>query len=90
MQIQGGPSEIAFMGTEGTQIELIHVPGRGPIAHSEDLTLGFAVPDLDEAMKDMENKGIAIHSGPFQPNPNTRFFFILDPNGAKLQLIEQK
>lgn len=90
-RFQAGPNEIAFMaGDGGAEIELICVKDRGPIEHSHELTLGLAVPDLDEAMKNMEAKGVPVHSGPFQPNPKTRFFFILDPNGAKLQLIEQK
>jgi lactoylglutathione lyase len=36
----------------------------------------------------MKENGIAIHSGPFQPNPGIRFFYVLDPNGLKIQFVE--
>lgn len=45
---------------------------------------------LDEMMDFVKGKGIEIISGPFEPNPNTRFFFVLDPNGLRVQFIEQK
>ena len=41
-------------------------------------------------MTSMKEKGIPIHSGPFQPNPHARFFFVLDPNGLKIQFVENK
>jgi lactoylglutathione lyase len=44
---------------------------------------------VDEMMAFVKEKGIPIHSGPFQPNPNTKFFFIIDPNGLKIQFVER-
>ena len=46
--------------------------------------------DLDQAMGHMKEQGVEIVSGPFQPNPNTRFFFIHDPDGVNLEIIEKK
>jgi lactoylglutathione lyase len=40
---------------------------------------------LSYAYKD---KGIPVESGPVQPNPHVKFFFIKDPNGMKIQLVE--
>lgn len=37
---------------------------------------------------DGKNGCIDIHSGPFQPNPHTKFIYLLDPNGLKVQLVE--
>ena len=48
------------------------------------------VEDLDQAMEHMKEQGVEIVSGPFQPNPNTRFFFIHDPDGVNLEIIEKK
>jgi len=39
-------------------------------------------------ISDLKEKGIDIHSGPFQPNPDIKFFYLLDPNGLKVQLVE--
>lgn len=36
----------------------------------------------------VKEKGVEITSGPFQPNPSTKFFFITDPNGMKIQFVE--
>ena len=38
----------------------------------------------------MKEQGVEIVSGPFQPNHNTRFFFIHDPDGVNLEIIEKK
>jgi lactoylglutathione lyase len=36
----------------------------------------------------LKQQGVPVHSGPFQPNPHVRFFYVLDPNGLKIQLAE--
>ena len=41
-------------------------------------------------MEHMKAQGVEITAGPIQPNPNTRFFFIKDPDGLTLEIIEQK
>lgn len=87
----GGPNtEIAFLADGPAELELIcdravAAPGCG-----EWPSLGFSTDDLDQAMADMKAKGVTIVSGPFQPNPATRFFFIKDPDGLNLEIIEQK
>jgi lactoylglutathione lyase len=39
-------------------------------------------------METIKEKGIEIYDGPHQPNPNTKFFYVLDPNGLKIQFVE--
>jgi lactoylglutathione lyase len=39
-------------------------------------------------MKFIKEKSIEIESGPIQPNPNVKFFYVLDPNGVKIQFVE--
>jgi lactoylglutathione lyase len=46
------------------------------------------VESLDTMLEYVREKGIPIHSGPFQPNPNIQFFFIQDPNGLKIQFVQ--
>lgn len=53
-----------------------------------DISLGFAVKSIDEKIAFLEGKGIKLHSGPFAPNPQTKYFFIIDPNGLKIQFVQ--
>lgn len=83
-------TELAFLGEGSTEIELIHHPDHPAPGRVEGISLGFEVADLDEAMATFTEKGIAIESGPFQPNPMIRFFYVRDPDGVSIQLVEQK
>lgn len=90
-RFQAGPGmEIVFLGEGETQIELIYNANKKDINMGADISLGFQVSSLDEMMEFVKEKGIDIHSGPFQPNPSTRFFYVLDPNGLRIQFVESK
>ncbi|HYE83429.1 MAG TPA: VOC family protein [Clostridia bacterium] len=90
-RFQAGPeTEIAFLGDGETKVELICNASNKEINIGKDISLGFEVSSLDEAMSFVKGKGVEIHSGPFQPNPHTRFFFVLDPNGLRVQFVETK
>ena len=85
----GPDSEIAFLGDEGqAQVELICSAADRLSGMTNDISLGFAVESVDEMMTFVQSKGIGIHSGPFQPGPNIRFFYCLDPDGLKVQFAE--
>lgn len=58
------------------------------VNYGADISLGFEVNSVDQMMELVKSKGIAMHSGPFQPNPHVKFFFVLDPNGLKIQFVE--
>ncbi len=78
---------IVFLGEGETEIELIYHEGRVDSNMGEDITLGFEVDSVEEMITSLKEKGIAIHSGPFQPNPHVKFFYMLDPNGLKIQFV---
>ncbi|MFO7978825.1 MAG: VOC family protein [Bacteroidales bacterium] len=80
--------ELVFLGHGDTQIELICDQTSGRPTFSESLSLGFEVPSLDQFIGRLQEKGIALESGPVQPAPFIRFAFIRDPNGLKIQLVE--
>ena len=84
----GPGKEIAFLGEGETKIELICSEGLDEVSYGEHIALGFEVDSLDEMISFVKEKGIDIHSGPFQPNPHVRFFYVLDPNGLKIQFVE--
>ena len=80
--------EIAFLGEGETLVELIQNDNLENIELGKDISIGFGVESLDKTMEFVRDKGIEIHSGPFQPNPSTRYFYVQDPNGLKIQFIE--
>lgn len=84
-----GPGmEISFLGDGDTKVELICDEKKEHVNIGSDISLGFKVGSLDEKIAFLEKKGIRPHSGPFAPNPHTKFFFILDPDGLKIQFVE--
>lgn len=88
-RFKGGPEmEIAFLGEGETKIELIYNSNVKEVNYGTDISLGFEVNSVDQMMELVKSKGIALHSGPFQPNPHIKFFFVLDPNGLKIQFVE--
>ncbi|MDY0303280.1 MAG: VOC family protein [Sphaerochaeta sp.] len=89
-RVEGTPTSIAFMGDGETKVELICHEGATPQSVGEGISIGFGVDDLDKKMADLEAMGIAIHSGPFKPNPTIRFCYVLDPNGVRIQFAEQR
>lgn len=86
----GPDTEIAFMADGPAELELICHKNQPPAEYGEFPSLGFQVDDLDVALAQVKEKGVPIIAGPIQPNPSTRFFFIHDPDGLQLEIIEQK
>ncbi len=77
--------EIAFLGKKGkTLIELIQTSTPAPKI-GQGISLGFAVRSLEETLAMFRRMGVEIESGPFQPNESIRFFYVLDPNGVRIQ-----
>lgn len=84
-----GPGvEIAFLGVGGTEVELMTSPQKKEINMGTDISLGFEIDSVDKKIEELKEKGVAIHSGPFSPNPHVKFFYVLDPNGLKVQFVE--
>lgn len=87
--LNGGPgTQIAFLGDGDTSIELICDQKHNKITIGDDISWGFQVESLDQTLAAVKKKGIAIDSGPFNPSLKTKFFFIRDPNGLKIQFVE--
>ena len=85
----GEDIEIAMLGeTDGSKVELIYNKKQNVLARSEGLSIGFQVKSLDEAMELLKNKNIPIKRGPISPLPSSRFFFIADPNGIEIQIVQ--
>lgn len=80
--------EIAFLGDGETKIELIYNENCNDVNIGTDISWGFEVKSVDEMINFVKEKGIGIEGGPFQPNSHTKFFYIMDPNGLRIQLVE--
>lgn len=85
---EGKQIEIAFMGDGETQFELIHDTSRSGGNVGGDISWGFAVNSLDKTFDEMKANGVKILCDPVQPAPHVRFFFIEDPNGFKIQIVQ--
>ena len=84
-----GPGvEISFLGEGETKLELICDKNQTFPKNVGRVSLGFEVVSLDEKIKFIQEKGIEIADGPFQPNPHIKFFFVKDPNGFSVQFVE--
>lgn len=80
--------EIAFLGSGETKFELISTPQSDGVTFTNHVSTGFSVESVDAYIKHLREKGIEIIEGPLAPNPYVKFFYILDPNGYRIQLVE--
>ena len=85
----GPDTEIVFLGDGETKIELIWNKNKTGINVGQDISWGFTVDSVDEKIDFLKEKGIDILEGPFQPTPQSKFFFVLDPNGLRIQFYEE-
>lgn len=81
-------ADIAFLGEGETKVELICNKGTNTVNLGQDISLGFEVESLDDMLAFVKEKGVKIHSGPFQPNPRIKFFYVTDPDGLKIQFAQ--
>lgn len=80
--------QIAFLGSGETKVELIYDPVKSSRDFGSDISIGFEVESIDLFVAALGDKGMKIESGPFQPNPMTKFIYVLDPNGLRVQFVE--
>ena len=86
---KAGPEvEIYFLGDGETEVELIYNPNQKVPSHLEGISLGFEVESVDDMIDYIKEKGLKVESGPIQPNPHVKFFFVKDPNGLSIQFVE--
>lgn len=87
-RLKAGPgTEIVFMGEGETKVELICNQANKDASYGKDISLGFEVESVDEKISFVKEKDIPV-SGPFQPSPIVKFFYVTDPNGLKIQFVE--
>ena len=80
--------EIAFLGEGETQVELIRNEKNSSPEYGKDISIGFTTASIDKEIERLKAAGVAAIQGPFQPNPNVKFIYVTDPNGVKIQFVE--
>jgi len=86
-RISGPHGDIVFLGAGGET--LLELMGGRSGKTDDDISIGFSTEDLDALMEQLQARGVKIHSGPFSPAPGVRFLFVQDPDGLKVQFVEQ-
>ena len=84
-----GAGDIAFLGEGETKLELIAHPSGAEVHYGREMSVGFEVPSLEEKLRFVREKGLAVE-GPFAPNPHVQFFFVKDPSGIRVQFVENR
>lgn len=88
-RFQGTGREIAMLGTaEGTKLELICGGNPPPAPPAPGLSLGLGPENMAQQLERLRQAGYSIPA-PVSPNPSLRFYFIPDPDGYTVQLVEQ-
>lgn len=82
-RIDNGHGGIAFLGDGPTKVELIG-DGKGPVDYG-NISIGFTSPDAENLAKSLDEKFV----GPISPNPKTVFFFVRDPDGFSVQIMQE-
>jgi len=88
-QVDAGDYKMTFFGSGETKFELIENPNLGEVNYTDYTSTGFQVESLDASIEFLNKNHVKIVEGPIQPNPFIKFLFIKDPNGYKIQLVEQ-
>lgn len=81
--------EITMLGPEeGTKLELIATGEaiEGPVGLG--VSMGFTPDNITDLLEKLAAAGVEIPE-PFSPNPTLRFYFVKDPDGYAVQLVEQ-
>jgi len=82
--------DIAFLGKGETQVELIYNESAKESDMGNAISIAFETESLEEFMALLKETGIDIIGKPIQANPHIRYIFVRDPNGLKIQLVENK
>lgn len=84
-----GPGELAFLTNGGgeTEIELVYMP-QAQKFEGKGFSICFVTHKLDEMHELLQNKGLAP-SDIRNPDAQSRYFYVYDPNGVSIQ-IRQK
>ena len=74
---------------DAVKLELVWEDSPIPENNGRGVSVGLIPDDLDAAVAGLREKGYAV-TGPIAPDDTIRFFFVPDPDGYTVQLVERK
>lgn len=85
-----GVTIVFFEGDDGAEIELIADGNENAPDAAGNISIGFAVPNLESMVQKMQENQIEILRGPLTLGKDTYCFFVKDPNDIEIQIVEEK
>lgn len=87
--IEGGNHQIVMLGEDDdAKIELIPISTASKENLGNSVSIGIAFKQLDDLVEKIKSKNIPV-VGPITPMPDIRFFFVNDPDGYTIQLLDE-
>lgn len=87
----GGGAKIVMLGDEDQpKVELIQTGEGEQERPGAGVSVGFQTQSLSQSMKELAEAGVSVKRGPISPGPDIRFFFVDDPDGYEVQLVESR
>lgn len=87
--IEGGNHSIVMLGEDDdAKIELIPISTACRENLGNGVSIGLAFKNIDDLVEKIKSKGMPI-VGPIAPIPGIRFFFVNDPDGYTIQLLDE-
>lgn len=86
----GPGTELAFLGSGDTKVELVCSKDSKFDNTGGGITLGFGTDSLEKTMETLKANKIEFDSSITSPNPHVKFFFAKDPNGVLIQFVYTK
>ncbi|MPM00611.1 Metallothiol transferase FosB [bioreactor metagenome] len=83
-----GTNIVFLKGESSVMLELIEYENKSIAGSNSRVSIGFEVLDLDNKIKELEEKDIKIIRGPIKTGGGEKFIFIEDPNGVEIEIIE--
>ncbi|MBQ6811432.1 MAG: VOC family protein [Firmicutes bacterium] len=84
-----GPATIRFMKTDNDLLlELIRIEGETVETPGKGISFGLETENIPSLVTKLKENGIPV-SDPMSPNPMFRFYFLQDPDGYNIQLVER-
>lgn len=86
---QAGPdTEIVFLGSGETKVELICYKNQPAATVGSGISIGFEVANVPEKFNSLKGTDTPVVSEIILPNPHVRFFYVTDPDGLRVQFLE--
>jgi lactoylglutathione lyase len=79
---------VVMLGDGESKIELLWNKEHREEIINNYMSIGFTVESLESMKRHLEQYGIQDIVGPVSPNPHVQFLFVKDPDGSKVQLVE--